>query len=239
MGTTDNPTSDKQPRRPSHLSVYAETCLRALAERGLGDKVSLGGALGLLHYLDYRPTQDADAWWTSEADADARNQVIEVVRATLATYGQTHVRAWGDVVSIELTQVGRTVFSFQIARRSALLEPSSSAPWADILLDSLSDLVASKMAALVERGAPRDFRDIYEVCQIRLMDPHQCWDLWRRRQELARSDTDTGRARLALVTHLARIAGHRPLSAIEDPVERTHADNVRKWFSGEFLDALD
>jgi hypothetical protein len=36
---------------------YAEACLQALASQELGDKISLGGAFGLLHYLDYRPGQ--------------------------------------------------------------------------------------------------------------------------------------------------------------------------------------
>ena len=55
--------SAKRPRRPTHLPDYAEACLQALADHGMGKKISLGGALGLLHYLDYRPTHDVDAWW--------------------------------------------------------------------------------------------------------------------------------------------------------------------------------
>jgi hypothetical protein len=45
-----------QPRRPTHLPEYAEVCLQALADQELGSRISLGGAFGLLHYLDYRPT---------------------------------------------------------------------------------------------------------------------------------------------------------------------------------------
>lgn len=51
-----------QPNRPTHLSEYAVLCLQTLAAQGLGEKISLGGALGLLHYLDYRDTHDVDAW---------------------------------------------------------------------------------------------------------------------------------------------------------------------------------
>jgi hypothetical protein len=43
------------------------------------------------------------------------------------------------------------------ARRSARLEEPVPAGWIDIPLDSLADLVASKIAALIERGAPHDF----------------------------------------------------------------------------------
>ena len=106
------------------------------------------------------------------------------------------------------------------------------------MLDSFPDLLASKMVALVERGAPRDFRDVYALCQAGLTTPQECWELWRRRQQLANSDTDSARARLAVETHLARIAQHRPLREITDPTQRAQAEQVRRWFAQEFLDAL-
>jgi predicted nucleotidyltransferase component of viral defense system len=227
-----------QPRRPSHLSDYAEACLQALAKRGLGEKISVGGALGLLHYLDYRPTHDVDAWWSASATAEDQRQVIHLIEMTLESFGQVKTRAWGDVVSVELSLEGRTIFSFQIARRSAQLEPSAPAPWTNVLLDSFPDLVASKMFALVERGAPRDFRDIYALCQAGLITPHRCWELWRRRQQLAGSDTDSERARLAVETHMTRIALHRPLARITDPQQRAEAEETRRWFLEEFLNAL-
>ena len=136
---------DKRPRRPVHLPELAEACLQALANHGLGETLSLCGGLGLLHYLDYRPTKDVDAWWVTSATAEEQRQVIEVIEQTLAPFGQVRRRAWGDVVSIELRQQKRTLFSFQIARRSAQLEPSGLAPGTKVLLDSFSDLVASKM----------------------------------------------------------------------------------------------
>ncbi|MBL7199140.1 MAG: nucleotidyl transferase AbiEii/AbiGii toxin family protein [Anaerolineae bacterium] len=227
-----------QPSRPTHLSLYAEACLRSLVANELGDRISLGGAFGLLHYLDYRPTHDVDAWWVVSATAQERQFVIDTITTTLESFGQVRTRAWGDVVSVELSQEGRVAFSFQIASRSAQLEPPSFAPWADVLLDSFADLMASKMVALVERGAPRDFRDIYALCQARLTTPSECWKLWRQRQQLAGSDTGSTRARLAVQTHLARIAVHRPLEQITDPQQRAEADHVRSWFTGAFLDVF-
>nr|HID14953.1 hypothetical protein [Anaerolineae bacterium] len=227
-----------QPRRPTHMPDYAEACLQALAANRLGEMISLGGAFGLLHYLDYRPTHDVDAWWVPSATEEDRRQVVHVVEATLRSFGQVKTRTWGDVVSVELMREGKTVFAFQVARRSAQLEPSTPAPWTNVLLDSFPDLLAGKMVALVERGAPRDFRDIYMLCQAGLTTPQRCWELWRRRQQLAGSDTDSVRARLAVETHLARIAQHRPLSAITDPAKRAEAEEVRRWFAQELLDAL-
>ena len=108
----------------------------------------------------------------------------------------------------------------------------------DVALDSFPDLVAGKMVALVERGAPRDLRDIYALCHAGLTTPQKCWQVWRQRQQLAGSDTDTHRARLAIETHLARIAAHRPLDEILDPSQRGEAEQVRTWFSQEFVNAL-
>lgn len=232
-------TGERRPfRRPTHMPEYATICLQALAANGLGNRISIGGGVGLLHYLDYRPTHDVDAWWLVSATAEERQQVVKLVEETLQAFGQLRKRVWGDVVSIELIREGKTVFSFQIASRSAQLEPPVPAQWADILVDSFPDLVASKMVALVDRGAPRDFRDIYMLCQSALTTPQECWELWRRRQQMADMDADVARARLAIETHLARIAQHRPLEEIPDPDKRAEAERLRHWFVEEFLDAL-
>jgi len=228
----------RPPHRPTNIPEYAEACLRAIAAKGLGDLVSLGGGLGLLHYLDYRSTHDVDAWWSPNARGDQRRELVAVVAETLARFGPVRTRTWGEVVSIELKREGRTVFSFQIADRSAQLEANVPSPLGGVWLDSFADIVASKMVALVERGAPRDFRDIFAVCQAGLVSPRECWGLWSRRQAAAGSDADAGRARLAVETHLARISQHRRIEQIADPDERSSAERVRGWFTQEFLDAL-
>src|SRR5947199_2609495 len=226
-----------EPVRPSHLSEYAEKTLAALAATGLGHAISVGGALGLLHYLDYRTTHDVDAWWTSAAFTEDRERVLATIEAALQPFGEVRARKGGEVVSLELKKGGKTVFSFQIASRSAQLQPPTTLPWSDVALDSLPDLVASKMVALVERGAPRDFRDIYSVCHAGLVGPAECWSLWRQRQQKAGSDIDPHRARLAVETHLTRISQHRPLEAIADPDQRAEAEAVRSWFTQELLHA--
>lgn len=47
-----------QPRRPEHLPDYSEMCLQALVDHGLAEKISLGCALGLLHYYRERLIDD-------------------------------------------------------------------------------------------------------------------------------------------------------------------------------------
>lgn len=116
--------------------------------------------------------------------------------------------------------------------------PKYASPWGDVLLDSFEDLVANKMAALVERGAPRDFLDIFRLYEQELVTVDQCWRLWRSRQEMAGSDTDSVRARLAVLTHLARIEQHRPLKKITDNGARAKAERLRRWFKESFVNGL-
>lgn len=227
-----------EPKRPNQLSDYAARTLQALAAEGLGHKISLGGALGLLHYLDYRSTHDVDAWWSPSATGEDRERVLRTIETALQPFGEVGTRSWGEVVSVELRIAGKKVFSFQIASRSAQLTAPERLPWADVSLDSLNDLIASKMTALVERGAPRDFRDIYTLCERGLASAQGCWALWGERQQKAGSDTDRSRARLAVQTHLARIAQHRPLDTIADASQLEEASRVRSWFEKDFLNAL-
>jgi hypothetical protein len=226
------------PRRPTNILIYVQTCLEALVDHGLGDRIILGGAFGLLHYLDYRPTHHGRVWWDASATARQKQNVIDAIESALRPYGQVRRRTWGDVVSIELMRADRTIFSFRIAQRSVQLQTPDSAPWIDLALDSFPDLLASKMVALVERGAPRDFRDIYALCRAGLTTPQYCWELWRQRQELAGSDRETDRARLAIETHLTRIALHCPLERIRDAEQRSEAKQTRAWFREDFLNAL-
>lgn len=222
------------PRQPKDLSSHTRASLEAIVSANLADRISLGGAFGLLHYLDYRQTHDVDAWWSDGVSETQRREVVKVLESALSAFGATHSRSWGDVVSVELAKEGKVVFSFQIAARSARLEKSTHAGWVNVPLDSLPDLVASKMVALVERGAPRDFLDVYTLCQSSVLSVGECWALWEKRQSLANSDTDRARARLAIETHMQRIALHRPLESIADPGERERARQVRDWFSEVF-----
>jgi hypothetical protein len=227
------------PQKPKHITKYAEACLEALATQGFGKFLSLGGALGLSYYLDYRPTHDVDAWWMPSAGENDRRKVVALLEETLSRNGTVRVRSWGDVTSIELVIGEKVAFSFQIASRSAQLEDPQAAPWpSGMLVDSFRELLAAKMVALVERGAPRDFRDVYEVCRAGLADPSICWRLWRQRRELAGDDSASARARLAVLTHLERIELHRPLKSIPDNTERARAEQLRAWFRGEFLSGL-
>jgi hypothetical protein len=221
---------------PTTIPPHARPCFDAIAAAGLGRSISIGGGFGLSHYLEYRTTHDVDAWWTEAATPDIRRQVVAVIEDVLRRSGPVRTRTWGEVTSIELTQEGKVVFGFQIADRSGLLKPLEEGPWpGGILLDSFDDLVASKMIALVERGAPRDFRDIHALCGAGLLDPPDCWHLWESRLAAAGEPVDPRRARLAIRSHLARIESARPLAGITDAGQQEQAAQVRGWFTREFL----
>jgi hypothetical protein len=93
------------------------------------------------------------------------------------------------------------------------------------------------LTALVERGAPRDFGDVYSACRAGLITPVECWAVWAKRQQLAGSDADLDRARLAIETHLARISQYRRLEQIADPGQQAEASEVRRWFEEDLLNA--
>jgi hypothetical protein len=65
--------------------------LQALAGAGLGHKISLGGALGLQHYCEYRVTNDIDAWWDPSATGEERELVLRVVEQAMRPFGSTRL----------------------------------------------------------------------------------------------------------------------------------------------------
>lgn len=237
MSITNPPLSS-----PKNLSKLARVCLETLAEQGLGEAFILGGAFGLSYYFEYRITKDIDAWWTADSVAEHRQAVIDCIQGVLQEHGQVRTRVWGQVNSIELTPAQATAvqFSFQIAPSASHLSQCLAVPWPQGLwVESFADLLAGKMVALIERGAPRDFRDIYMICWNGLARERECWAVWEARQKLNKGSPDHARARLALQTHLARLNSQRPLELIADPASQAAAAQLRSWFHKELLDALD
>lgn len=220
---------------PKSLTHFAKVCLEALSQSIVGRFVTLGGAVGLALYHEFRSTKDVDAWWTPDASETVKESVINLIKTILEKFGTVAVRRFGDVVSIDLRQENKVVFNFQIARRSAIIRQPIESPWSPVTLDSFDDLVASKMTALIERGAPRDFLDVYEICTKKLVAISRCWELWQER-EWKRGITEPDRqiGCEAILLHLSRIEKSRPLDSITDPIQRHQANEVRAWFKNEF-----
>jgi len=85
-----------KPQQPSHLSPYTRACLEASVKANFAERISLGGALGLFHYLDYRSTHDVDAWSSESLSWAQRQEVSQTLDVTLSAYGSVRIRAWGD-----------------------------------------------------------------------------------------------------------------------------------------------
>jgi hypothetical protein len=222
---------DVAPSAPANLNPYARELLEALAGQPGAAQIVIGGGVALSHYLNYRPTVDLDAWWRGDVSAETLALVRRIMQDMAARRGmQYRVRRWGETESHELLQEPGKVFSFQISSRTRYLEEPRPARWTPVLIETLQDNVASKMVALVERGAPRDLRDIYELCQGGILTVAECWQLWRDRNP-GRDDRE---GRDKVLFHVERLGLQRPLEAIASPADRANAAAVRHWFRVTF-----
>jgi hypothetical protein len=218
--------------KPITIDPRAEKVLSLLAGKSEASEIVLGGYFALQHYADYRRTRDIDAWWKTQA-VQATQQVIREAMQLLAQDEGCSLRErrFGDTMSFELVRGNHKEFSFQISVRSMGLEEPLSSAWPPVLIETLSDNIASKMTALVDRGAPRDFTDIRHVVSEGLVTIEGAWDLWRRRNP---SDTVEAGKQKALL-HLVSLEARRPLDSIQDSAERERARDAREWFKLEFL----
>jgi hypothetical protein len=143
---------------------------------------------------------------------------------------QCRLRAWGDTESYELLRAGKKVFSFQISTRTRYIDAPQQGDWSPVLIETLRDNVASKMTALVERGAPRDLRDIHELCTHEILTIAECWQLWADKN----TERDPQDGCRKVLFHVERLELQRPLEKIQSPVERVSAAALRKWFKERF-----
>lgn len=217
-----------EPRVPDHIHPLAREVLERLARQPAGRGVIIGGGVALQHYCEFRGTLDLDAWWSADA-SEATERLIEAAMTEVAERNglELAVRSWRETWSYELKRLDtrRAVFSFQISRRSVELEPPLESAWAPVRIETFSDNLGAKMSALVDRGAPRDFLDVYEVCRRDLVSVDDCWDLWRRKNPGL--TIDEGKVRI--LHHLETLSARRPLESIPDASSRESARVVRQW----------
>jgi hypothetical protein len=220
------------PTRPNSLPEIAERLLTRIAQEPLSSEVVLGGGIALKHYADFRPTQDIDAWWRESRNSDSLDQIVKAVTEVASEQGlDLKQRRFGATDSLDLHVAGSAakVFSFQIAVRDVQLEQPLESAWTPILIETLRENIGSKMNALVNRGAPRDFVDIFEVVQRGLLRVQDCWRLWQAKNPQA----DFATAYTNVVASLERIGQKRPIATLPDS-ERNAAERLRSWFRTEF-----
>jgi hypothetical protein len=213
------------------IDPLAESILTELSQHPASGQIVLGGYFALRHHVNYRTTHDFEAWWRTRADAQAEAGIRAAMQKVASDKGLLlSERRFGETVSFELSQGKSKVFSFQIAVRSVELEPPQASAWPPILIETLADNVASKMTALVDRGSPRDFTDIYQVVTAGLQSIAKCWTLWEKKNPGEQCD----QSKQKVLLHLAALEQRRPESGIADPNERERASIVRRWFREEF-----
>ena len=117
---------------------------------------------------------------------------------------------------------------------NSLTLPSSTT----VSLDGFSDLVANKMVALVERGSPQDFFDIYTLCYEGLTTASGCWQLWKTRQELTGDTVKTMWAKMAVLNHITQLGQAYASEEIIDSIEPNAISDIQLWFQTEFLEPL-
>jgi hypothetical protein len=215
------------------VDPLAAAILERLQRHVEGASLVLGGHFALRCYLEYRSTHDIDGWWPADISSEQRAKtraVIRSVTAQVAVENDLSVveRGWGDTEAFDLRQIrsGRpqTVFSVQVAERDVYLDPPVTSPWPPILIETLRDNLGSKMNAVVARGAPRDFRDLYEVTLAGLATVPESWDLWGAKNP----GIPAHRAKAQVIKHLESIDERRPLASLGEN-ERMEAERVRRW----------
>lgn len=115
-------------------------------------------------------------------------------------------------------------FSFQISRRTLYLDDAIPAEWLPLWVETLRDNVGSKMTALLERCAPRDLRDVHELCTRKIVTMEECWELWRIKNPAR--DPREGPEKVLL--YVERLELQRPLEKINTPNERLKAAALRR-----------
>lgn len=223
--------SSPQPNPPDNLHPLARQLLESLAGHAESAEIVIGGGVALSHYLQYRDTVDLDAWWRAEPRADVLAVLEGVMKAIASRHGLDYRRrSWGETESLELLQGGQKQFSFQISRRTVALDDAIPSAWQPVCIETLRDNVASKMTALVQRGAPRDFLDIYQLCTGGVMSMTECWAWFMEKNPGFTVDE----AKRKILARLVMIETTRPLDTIEPGRAKEQAAQVRDWYHRVF-----
>lgn len=222
---------DRLPQAPKNLNPFSRELLESMAGHAEAAEIVIGGGVALSHYLEYRETVDLDAWWKSEPQADVLTFIENCMKALAATHGLDYRhRKWGDTESLELLRGSQKQFSFQISKRTLYLDAAIPAEWQPLWIETLRDNVGSKMTALVQRGAPRDFVDIYELVNRSIISLADCWHLWT----LKNPGVPVDEAMCKVFARIENIALTRPLEGIQPKAARERAAIVRAWYRDTF-----
>jgi len=226
----------------SEVQPLAAELLERLKAQPWAANLVVGGYVALAAHLPQGPTRrtrDIDAWWRRGTTQSERDDVISglktVFQAIADAHGLRFVHRQSGIESFQLHSATdrKALFSFQIGERTIeLQDPIRSTRFDPMTLETLDDNLASKMNALVIRGAPRDFMDIYEASHMQqVCTTDALWDLWANKNPGASVDG----ARNQALRHLESIELRRPLTAVRDEQERRRVAAIRNWSREDLL----
>jgi len=223
----------RNPTKPANLDPIAADILEELHRAPEAKHFVLGGYFALSHYLDYRRTHDIDAWWDEGGRTESAVQAARDALATVAKRRGLDLqeRERGDVLYFVLQDPAshQSVFSFQVAERTRQLAQPLASPYPPIMIEAFDDNVASKMTALVSRGAPRDLRDIHVIVTSGLSTVSEAWQLWQKKNP----DKSLTAAKAEVMRSLDALEARRPLRSLPEK-EAEEAARVREWYRSEF-----
>ncbi len=215
-----------RPTPPSQLHSLAREILDLLRDKPAAAALVLGGGVALQHYCEYRETRDIDAWWNPRPSHETEALLTEALSIVAGRHGYAlATRKWGETQSYELQEGGKTVFSFQVAVRSVTIDAPIPSSWPPLQLETLLDNLGSKMNALVGRGAPRDFLDLFTVVERGLASPGELWATWSQKNPGA----EEAAARAKVLQRLIELEARRPLDTIPRQADQENARRVRQW----------
>lgn len=221
------------PKVPQNLNPFSRELLESLAGHAEAAEIVLGGGVALSHYLEYRQTVDLDAWWRASPRPEVLAFVEKAMQALATKHGLDYRRrTWGETESLELLRGSQKQFSFQISQRTHYLEQPVPAEWLPLCIETLRDNVASKMTALVERGAPRDLRDIHELCQQGITSISECWEMWQHKNPQRQAPEGPEK----VLFYIEKLELMRPVEKLP-PMDRPQAAALRSWYRDVFCPA--
>jgi hypothetical protein len=221
---------DAKPKIPAYIDPLGTAILLKLHRNPAMSGVILGGGFALQHYHEFRPSHDIDAWWSDAPTEGAKSAISEAVQEVAREHAfEFRKRFWNETFSYEIVNpdTKKNVFSFQIATRDVALDPPLPSAWEPLLIETLRDNVGSKMNALADRGAPRDFIDIHELVQAGVCTIRECWELWQMKNPGA----DLGEAKDKVMQKISELEARTPLDRV--PEERRAAAAQRRAFFKE------
>ena len=215
------------------LEGLQQAMLEELGRLPNAEQFILGGGVALNELLPPpRATKDVDAWWRQGKSLELIAQAFGACRRAAAPFHLDVQRInHGDVDAFDFIDgEKKKVFSFQIALRDVALGEPSTSRFGALSIESLQDNLASKMSALVSRGAPRDFIDVKRAVDAGVFSVDDLWSLWKKTNPERGIDV----AKVHTAHHLSVIEMRVPLDSI-DPARRDGIKDARRWYRSVLL----